>query len=105
MHSAMPLRRRRHMSRPPAPAQVSSGWRPVCWPGRSGLSLFRRGQGRGLRYPNLLQSARERVGVTTRAVDGDAEAIIDDDAHFAAPVSPVVSFVNELAVDLGRALV
>src|SRR6266576_3791905 len=69
------------------------------------MTLFRRRQGRELPDVELLESAGKDAGVHAGAVDGDAKAIVQDDAHFAASGAAVVTLVDELAVDLGRTLI
>src|SRR6202045_3955205 len=69
------------------------------------MPLFRRRHGRELPDVELLESSGKDAGVHARAVDGNAEAIVEDDAHFAASGTAVVALVHELTVDLGRTLI
>src|ERR1700687_5805595 len=69
------------------------------------MILFRRRHGCELTDVELLEGTGKDAGVHARAVDGHAEAIVEDDAHFAASGAAVVALMNELAVDLGRTLI
>ena len=53
----------------------------------------------------MLERAGERRRIHAVAAHRDSEAVAEKDRHLAALCAPVVAFVDELTVDLGRALV